>query len=290
MTNQSATTDNPFLHLTADCQNCFGLCCAALPFATSADFPFNKDAGIPCPNLEADYRCGVHESLRGDGFLGCAAYDCFGAGQKVSQLTYGGNDWKKHPTVAAEMFQVFPLMQQLHELLYYLKQARFREEAEPIYKDLEIALKKTAELTKLPPAASISLDIHAHRSSVNELLLQASKLVRATAANLHKKGKEKQIQGVRKRDFIGRHLQGADLKGVDFRGALLIAADLRDSDMRMADMIGADFRGADLSGADLRGSLFLTQAQVNSAKGSARTKLPAFLRFPDHWSQSPDRE
>lgn len=67
------------------------------------------------------------------------------------------------------------------------------------------------------------------------------------------------------------------------RGAVLIAADLQNSDLGMADLIGADFRDADLSGADLSESMFLTQAQVNAAKGDRHTKLPPALRVPDHW-------
>lgn len=55
--------------------------------------------------------------------------------------------------------------------------------------------------------------------------------------------------------------------------------------MRETDLIGADFRDADLSGADLNGSIFLTQAQVNAAKGDSTTKLPLALRIPDHWNK-----
>ncbi len=75
--------DNRRLRLQADCENCFGLCCVALPFAASADFAIDKDAGKPCENLQSDFRCGIHNSLRQRGFRGCTVYDCFGAGQKV---------------------------------------------------------------------------------------------------------------------------------------------------------------------------------------------------------------
>ncbi|KZR60145.1 hypothetical protein A3781_08090 [Bacillus badius] len=49
--------------------------------------------------------------------------------------------------------------------------------------------------------------------------------------------------------------------------------------------IGNRFKrsSADLSGADLRGSIFLTQAQINAAKGSLNTKLPPALIHPPHW-------
>ncbi|MFD9502720.1 pentapeptide repeat-containing protein [Streptomyces sp. NPDC060035] len=85
-------------------------------------------------------------------------------------------------------------------------------------------------------------------------------------------------------DLIGARMRGADLRGADLRGAYLIAADLRGADLRLADLIGADFRDADLSGADLMGTLFLTQAQLNAAKGDAATKLPPPLTRPTHWS------
>ncbi|OOL30052.1 pentapeptide repeat-containing protein, partial [Rhodococcus rhodochrous] len=65
--------------------------------------------------------------------------------------------------------------------------------------------------------------------------------------------------------------------------ALLVAADLREADLRRADLIGADLRDADLRGADLTGSLFLVQSQVDSARGDARTRLPATVARPTRW-------
>lgn len=52
----------------------------------------------------------------------------------------------------------------------------------------------------------------------------------------------------------------------------------------MADFIGADLRDADLSGANLTDTIFLTQVQINAAKGDANTKLPSLLSRPAHWS------
>jgi len=87
----AANQDNHHIYSTlqGDCENCFGMCCVALPFAASSDFAMNKEAGKPCQNLREDFRCGVHSSLRERGFRGCTVYDCFGAGQKVSQMTGG---------------------------------------------------------------------------------------------------------------------------------------------------------------------------------------------------------
>ncbi|WP_313885590.1 hypothetical protein [Fodinicola feengrottensis] len=115
--------------LRADCASCFGLCCVALTFAKSADFGIDKRAGEPCPNLADDFRCGIHQDLRPRGFAGCTVYDCFGAGQKISQETFGGKDWRQAPETAGHMFALLPVMRQLHELLWYLAEARELEPA-----------------------------------------------------------------------------------------------------------------------------------------------------------------
>jgi uncharacterized protein YjbI with pentapeptide repeats len=278
LSNRLIKNDNDLYKLKSDCENCFGLCCVALPYAKSADFAFDKTGGTPCKNLQSDFRCGIHDRLIQSGFRGCVGYECFGAGQKVSQITYQGKDWRDNPEIAEEMFEVFPMMQQLHEMLCYLAEALSKKETQPIYKELQLAFEKTESLTNLSPSSIMELDVHLHRATVNELLLKTSELVRLKVSP--KKKKQKFGRGS---DLIGSKLKGADLSGANLRGALLIAADLRNSDLRYADLIGADFRDADLRGADLTGSIFLTQAQVNSAKGDKNTKLPTPLKIPEHW-------
>jgi uncharacterized protein YjbI with pentapeptide repeats len=262
--------------LRADCGNCFGLCCVALTFSVSADFAIDKDAGEPCPNLQTDFRCGIHQKLRDEGFRGCTVYDCFGAGQKISQVTFGGRDWRQAPETAEQMFGLLPIMRQLHEMLWYLTEALALQQTRPIHADLRVSLDQTERLTRSDPAALMELDVAAHRKSVNELLLRTSDLVRAGVPQKKKKDR----QGA---DLIGAKLRGADLRGANLRGAYLLGADLRGADLRLADLIGADLRDTDLRGADLTGSIFLTQSQVNAAKGDATTKLPPMLTRPSHW-------
>lgn len=272
------------LSLQADCENCFGLCCVALPFAASVDFAIDKDAGQPCQNLQADFRCGIHNSLRQQGFRGCTVYDCFGAGQKVSRVTFGGQDWRQVPESAKQMFEVFKVMRQLHELLWYLTEALTLQPARPLHDSLRLALDETERLTRLDPESIIELDAAAHRADVNALLLRTSELVRAEALRSQKSPSGRRKTYGRGADLIGAKLRGADLRGANLRGAYLIAADLRGADLRVADLIGADFRDADLRGADLTESIFLTQAQINAAKGDSNTKLPPLLTQPSHWS------
>lgn len=279
-------------HLRADCDNCFGLCCVALRFLASDGFPTDKEAGQPCVNLQNDFRCGVHESLRTRGLKGCSAFDCFGAGQKVSQVSFSGHDWQQSPGSGKPMFEVFQILMQLQELLWYLTEALTLPQAELIHGPLRSMLEKTERLTTLSPESLMELDVAEHRASVNTLLLKTSELVRSEARKTQQVRSgprtrtrlERQIGLGRGADLMGADLRRTDLTGASLRGAYLIAADLRGTDMRGTDCIGADFRGADVRGADLSQSLFLTQTQLNAAMGDAHTKLPPWLNRPAHWS------
>ena len=261
--------------LRADCERCFGLCCVAPAFSASADFAIDKHAGQPCPHLQPDFRCGIHRELRRQGFPGCAVYDCFGAGQQVSQVTFGGRDWRQAPQAAKQMFEVFPVMRQLHELLWYLTAALAMPPARAVHRELRLTLRATQALTRSPADALLGLDIARHRHEANALLLAASELVRAQVPG-------QKLDG-RGADLIGTDLRSADLRGANLRGAYLIGADLSGADLYLADLTGADLRGADLRGADLTQALFLTQAQLEAATGDTGTRVPASLAHPASW-------
>jgi uncharacterized protein YjbI with pentapeptide repeats len=268
------------LELVADCERCFGLCCVVPAFAKSADFAFDKPAGQPCRNLGDDFRCGIHRDLRRKGFPGCTVYDCFGAGQKVAQQTYKGVDWRDAPQTRQQMFEVFPVMREIHQLLWYLSEAVTIRAAKPIHADLRRLLDETAQLADLPAADLLQLDVTAHWQKVNALLLKTSELAREGVRR-----KKKEHRGA---DFVGADLRKADLRGASLRGAYLIGADLREADLRKADVIGADLRTADLRGTDLTGAIFLIQSQLDAANGDAKTKFSAHLTRPIHWTSGPD--
>ncbi len=261
--------------LRADCGSCFGLCCAALPFTASVDFAADKAAGEPCVHLQRDFRCGIHSRLREEGYRGCTVFDCFGAGQQVSQVTFAGRDWREHPGTATQMFAVFPVMRQLHELLWHLAAARSLEAAGPVRPELDRAVAETERLAMLDAEALERLDVADHRERVNVLLRRASGLARADAGP----GGRRELP----RDLVGADLREADLRGAGLRGAVLVAANLTGADLGLADLTGADLRDADLSGADLRTALFLTQAQLDAARGDATTRVPDALVRPAHW-------
>ncbi|HEY1486529.1 MAG TPA: pentapeptide repeat-containing protein [Micromonosporaceae bacterium] len=254
--------------LRADCARCVGLCCVAPAFTKSADFAFSKKAGQPCQNLLADCRCGIHARLRDRGFAGCTTFDCFGAGQKVAQVTFPGRHWRDEP----RMLAAFEVMRELHELLWYLTEALTLR---PGDEELREALAETSRLTERGPDDLLALDRSGHWRRVNELLLATSAHARSGVP-----GRKLERRGA---DLTGKNLSGADLRGANLRGAYLIGANLTGADLRGADLIGADLRGANLAGADLSGCMFATQPQIDAAGGDSSTKLPASLRHPAHW-------
>ena len=226
-------------------------------FAKSSDFAVNKPAGTPCRNLADDFRCSIHDRLAPSGFRGCIVFDCFGAGQRITQETFGGTDWRAAPETAGRMFAALPIVRQLHELMWYLSEARKLDEARRLHPKLSAALAETDRLAAGSPEELRRLDLDAYRRKVNPLLQRASELARARAG-----GRRADHRGA---NLIGRRMRGADLRGASFRGALLIGADLRDADLRRADFTGADLRGADLRGADLTDAIFLTESQLRAA-------------------------
>ena len=169
------------LELKPDCERCCGLCCVAPAFSASADFAIDKPSGRPCPHLSMGFRCSIHDRLRAEGFRGCVAYDCFGAGQKVTQLTFGGQDWRRSPQLAKQMFDVFGVMRQLHALLVYLREAAQLRPARPLDDELRRKLEELEGYSRQSPDVLMGIDVASQKAEVNELLLRVSDLVRAQA-------------------------------------------------------------------------------------------------------------
>ena len=260
--------------LRADCARCFALCCVGPAFTRSSEFAIDKPAGTPCPHLGTDHRCTIHDRLREEGFAGCTAYDCFGAGQRLAQETFGGRDWREHPEVAAPMLAALPVVRGLHELLWYLLEALERPEAATLRAELEAVAADTERAASAGPGVIGNADLDRLRGRAAPWLREASRLVRAGHAGPDHSGA----------DLSGADLAGADLTGASLRGALLLGADLRDADLTRADLLGADLRGAHLDGARLAGALYLTRTQVGGALGDRRTTLPGDLERPSHWT------
>lgn len=285
MTHQYKIERNkkPYEGFRNNCNDCFGLCCVALYFTATDGFPNNKEAGTPCKNLKDDFRCNVHNQLREKGLKGCTAYDCLGAGQKVAQITFQGHDWRETNETSKAMFDVFLVMRQLQEMLWYLTDALMIQSNHELQVKINNMIQETESLTLQKADFLLSFPIEEHREKVNILLHETSELVRAKAKGIQKNNNKQKKDISSRKDLFGADLRKTPLVGADLRGAFLIAADLRGVDLSYANLIGADMRDTDIRGANLSDCIFLTQSQINTAKGDGSTRLPVMMERPLNW-------
>ncbi|MDR6985848.1 hypothetical protein J2Y66_000311 [Paenarthrobacter nitroguajacolicus] len=272
--------------LRPDCGSCFALCCTALGFSRSADFAIDKPASAACPNMAGDFSCAIHQRLRPRGFRGCTVFDCFGAGQVVSQQTFGGTSWTEDPSSRTSMFAVFKVVRQLHEMLWYLDEAKHRT-FDP---DLALAAGHLAEHISVTAqgdaSAVLGTDVETLHEEVRKLLREVSEELRASYGAEDREepiGGPGRLAGLPGADLMGANLANLRLCGANLRGSYLIGATLRNSDLTAVDLLGADLRDTQLHGADLSKALYLTQPQINAAEGDSTTLLPQRLTKPDHW-------
>jgi hypothetical protein len=277
------------VELRADCARCVGLCCVAPAFARSADFAVDKPAGTPCTHLAADFRCGIHADLRDRGFAGCTVFDCLGAGQRVT-TAFAGRDWRT-PEVAAPMFAAFGVTRQVHELLWYLDEARERApdpaldaewarlvDDDPATCDVDAArdrvgalLRAASERLRTPPAGESSFPARRvvvsdtasrdSRHSESRIPTRSDDVRRnGSGAEGGRRGRSRRDdrRGGRPRDLradlVGVQRPNADLSRADLVGVQWPNADLSRASLRGTLLLGADLRGADLRLADLLGA------------------------------------
>lgn len=108
--------------LTADCHSCAALCCVGLALDKGPFFAFDKAPGTPCRHLSG-HLCTQHDRLTDIGNPGCLAYDCAGAGQRVTQMRFNGESWRDDPTLLPAMLRDFNALKPLHERMRQLIEA-----------------------------------------------------------------------------------------------------------------------------------------------------------------------
>jgi len=161
----------PGPELRADCARCAGLCCVAPAFTASADFAIDKKGGEACPHLGRDFRCDIHDRLRPSGFGGCATFDCFGAGQQVTQVTHPGRNWRTDPEAAPAMFASFAVMRPLHELRWHVREAlTLVPQKTPLARELAEADRALRQHASASPGELAALDLDAVRRPVTAAL------------------------------------------------------------------------------------------------------------------------
>lgn len=161
-------------YLRPDCLRCAALCCVAPPFDAEQGFGHDKAAGEPCRHLQQDNRCAVHASLIASGYPGCAAFDCYGAGQRVT-LKYGNDAWRQSVDAAAAMFKSYSRMRALHELLAMVAVAKQQASMDAVSLRLQEVLAGLEQLCEIEsPVDVVALRQRTVREIRDALSIQGS--------------------------------------------------------------------------------------------------------------------
>lgn len=256
--------------LKSACDKCSGLCCVCLYFSKIGGFPEDKKAGKPCRFLTKDYRCQVHEQLEKLSFKGCIGYDCFGAGQHVVQVLYHGQTYHDRPKQANEIFDVFNIVFKLFQIRYFLIEALSLNDLQKNKETIIRLIIENKNICNYDPQTLLSFDLKEYQKRINPLLKQVCK-------------QQSNNVDTYALNFLAKNFQNKDMSRLDLSMKLLITANFKGCNFAGTIFLGADTRDADFSNADLENARFLTQGQINVAKGNRFTKLPAHLEYPVTW-------
>jgi len=170
--------------LVADCASCAAICCTATSFEVSEDFACAKPAGVRCRNLTRAGRCAIHSELAVRGFAGCAIYDCYGAGPRVTRafaerLTgEGGHDGDggngrdgRDGRAEPDRDAAFLVLRVVHELMWLLDEAaRLCPASSELAGDLAAQLAALQAISDGPVAALMALDVAAQEAAARAVL------------------------------------------------------------------------------------------------------------------------
>jgi hypothetical protein len=155
-------------HLKTDCSKCAALCCVVLAFDKGKDFAFSKNPEEPCRNLSG-HSCSIHDRLTQEGFPGCVAYDCLGAGNRVVQEVFAGQSWRKDPRLMPMMMEAFSAMREVHKRIDLLRAAgalplaeRDEQKRQDFLDNLEQHRWTGPELSEFDVGLALEIDIFFH--------------------------------------------------------------------------------------------------------------------------------
>lgn len=132
----------------ADCSRCQALCCVAPAFDAAQGFGHDKPAHQACHHLDEGFSCRIHDQLNEQGYAGCAAYDCHGAGPQLLARC-GSPNWRERAD-PAPLFDAFLQQRRLHEMLLLLDLALPR--AGPLTMPLAALLQRVEQAAAGAPA------------------------------------------------------------------------------------------------------------------------------------------
>jgi len=159
--------------LRADCSRCAGLCCVVPAFYAVQGFAYDKPAHTACTQLTRNDRCAIHSNRVARGFPGCVGFDCYGAGQRVTQELLAGASWRSSPENAARAFAAYESYVALHRLMATLALAETSVPA-ALAAPLRAKREQLDDLCRTDDAKAGRLDVASLRAETNALLRESA--------------------------------------------------------------------------------------------------------------------
>ena len=157
-------------------------------------------------------------------------------------------------------------------MAWYLLEALSLASDETLKADIDELIMKNEQMTAYTSYELIHLDMEEYKANVNKVLKQISNGNAIFSSDKNSK------------DYFGKNFRHANLDRRDFSMAMMIAANFEGCSLKGTNFLGADIRDANIKNTDLSECIFLTQMQINAAKGNSNTKLPANLSRPSSFT------
>lgn len=165
------------------------------------------------------------------------------------------------------------LIYRMFQLRFFLYESKKLASSEILLPEIEQLLQENDAICKLSIEEMLHYPIDSYQDKVNYILKKSCVELKKFLG----------VKKVTETNFLNRNFRGKNLSGFDFNMKPLIASDFHNCKLKGATFIRTDTRDANFDGADLREAVFLSQGQINAAKGSRRTKLPKHLKYPVTW-------
>jgi hypothetical protein len=136
-------------------------------------FGFDKPPHCACRHLTRENRCEIHPSLAERGFPGCVSFDCYGAGQRVTQ-DLNGMSWRtSDESTVQTLFSTYSSCVPVHRLMAMLALAEANA-SPPFDTQLRLKREQLDELCRSEEAKTGSLDLATLKTDVMELVRAAT--------------------------------------------------------------------------------------------------------------------
>lgn len=135
-------------------------------------FAASKERGEACSRLRPDGSCSIYDRRMEEGFAGCIGFECFGAGQYVTQNHGGNSEWQADPKLLARMVDSFLAIRRAFELLWLAGHAKQGASADEVFEAAQAIEDSLREIIEHHGQGGKVQDLAGFERDLRELLVR----------------------------------------------------------------------------------------------------------------------